>query len=57
MFIVVTGEISSIKVVKGIWSHVDGSREYLLPAHFNHTVLVFQGDSFGHFYVIREEAS
>lgn len=37
---------------KRICSHTDHSREYLLSANFNHTLLVIQGDSFEHFSVI-----
>jgi len=40
MFIMVTGETFSIKVIKGYCSQVDCSREYLLLANFNHTLLV-----------------
>lgn len=40
MFIMVTGEVSSIKVIKGFCSQVDCSREYLLLANFDPTLLL-----------------
>lgn len=40
MFIIVTGEISSIKIIKGFYSQVDCSGEYLLLANFNDHILL-----------------
>lgn len=58
MLFMLTGEISSVKVIKGVCRQVHCFGEYLFVANFNdHILLVFQGDSFGSFSMTKAEAS